>query len=113
LGVFTYSHEENTSAHVLEDDVTDDVKKARQEEIMDLQTHISWELNQTKIGKTFKVLFDRKEGDYFIGRTEFDSPDVDNEVLVKATDTYIRMGDFANVEIEKTDHFDLYGVVVD
>jgi len=113
LGVFTYSHEENTSAHVLEDDISDEVKKARQEEIMDLQTHISWELNQEKIGKTFKVLFDRKEGDYFIGRTEFDSPDVDNEVLVKATDTYIRMGDFANILIEKTDHFDLYGVVVD
>ncbi len=113
LGVFTYSHEENTSAHVLEDDISDEVKKARQEEIMDLQTHISWELNQEKIGKTFKVLFDRKEGDYFIGRTEFDSPDVDNEVLVKATDTYIRMGDFANVLIEKTDHFDLYGVVVE
>jgi len=112
LGVFTYSHEENTSAHVLDDDVSDEVKKARQEEIMDLQTHISWELNQKKIGKTFKVLFDRKEGDYFIGRTEFDSPDVDNEVLVKATATYIRMGDFANVLIEKTDHFDLYGVVV-
>jgi len=113
LGVFTYSHEENTSAHVLEDDISDEVKKARQEEIMDLQTHISWELNQEKIGKTFKVLFDRKEGDYFIGRTEFDSPDVDNEVLVKATDTYIRMGDFTNVFIEKTDHFDLYGVVVE
>ena len=113
LGVFTYSHEENTSAHVLDDDISDEVKKARQEEIMDLQTHISWELNQEKIGKTFKVLFDRKEGDYFIGRTEFDSPDVDNEVLVKANDTYIRMGDFANVLIEKTDHFDLYGVVVD
>ena len=113
LGVFTYSHEENTSAHVLDDDISDEVKKARQEEIMDLQTHISWELNQEKIGKTFKVLFDRKEGDYFIGRTEFDSPDVDNEVLVKATETYIRMGDFANVLIEKTDHFDLYGVVVD
>ncbi len=112
LGVFTYSHEENTSAHVLDDDISDEVKKARQEEIMDLQTHISWELNQEKIGKTFKVLFDRKEGDYFIGRTEFDSPDVDNEVLVKANDTYIRMGDFANVLIEKTDHFDLYGVVV-
>jgi len=112
LGVFTYSHEENTSAHVLDDDISDEVKKARQEEIMDLQTHISWELNQEKIGKTFKVLFDRKEGDYFIGRTEFDSPDVDNEVLVKATETYIRMGDFANVLIEKTDHFDLYGVVV-
>ncbi|MDB9809261.1 30S ribosomal protein S12 methylthiotransferase RimO [Flavobacteriales bacterium] len=113
LGVFTYSHEENTSAHVLDDDISDEVKKARQEEIMDLQTHISWELNQEKIGKTFKVLFDRKEGDYFIGRTEFDSPDVDNEVLVKANDTYIRMGDFANVLIEKIDHFDLYGVVVD
>ena len=112
LGVFTYSHEENTSAHVLDDDISDEVKKARQEEIMDLQTHISWELNQEKIGKTFKVLFDRKEGDYFIGRTEFDSPDVDNEVLVKANNTYIRMGDFANVLIEKTDHFDLYGVVV-
>ena len=111
--MFTYSHEENTSAHVLDDDISDEVKKARQEEIMDLQTHISWELNQEKIGKTFKVLFDRKEGDYFIGRTEFDSPDVDNEVLVKANDTYIRMGDFANVLIEKTDHFDLYGVVVD
>jgi ribosomal protein S12 methylthiotransferase len=113
LGVFTYSHEENTSAHVLDDDISDEIKKARQEEIMDLQTHISWELNQKKTGNTFKVLFDRKEGDYFIGRTEFDSPDVDNEVLVKATDTYIRMGDFANVLVEKTDHFDLYGVVVD
>jgi len=113
LGVFTYSHEENTSAYVLEDDVPDEVKKARQEEIMDLQTHISWELNQKKIGKTFKVLFDRKEGDYFIGRTEFDSPDVDNEVLVKANETYIRMGDFANIKIKKTDHFDLYGVVVE
>ena len=112
LGVFTYSHEENTSAHVLDDDISDEVKKARQEEIMDLQTHISWDLNQKKIGKTFKVLFDRREGDYFVGRTEFDSPDVDNEVLVKATETYIRMGDFANVLIEKTDHFDLYGVVV-
>ena len=113
LGVFTYSHEENTSAHVLEDDVLDEVKKVRQEAIMDLQTHISWRLNQKKIDKTFKVLFDRKEGDYFIGRTEFDSPDVDNEVLVKANDTYIRMGDFANIKIEKTDHFDLYGVVVE
>jgi len=113
LGVFTYSHEENTSAHVLEDDIPENIKKARQEEIMDLQMHISWELNQEKIGKIFKVLFDRKEGGYFIGRTEFDSPDVDNEVLVKATDSYVRMGDFANVLIEKTDHFDLYGVVVD
>ena len=109
LGVFTYSHEENTSAFNLVDDVPEKIKKMRLEEIMDLQTHISWELNQKKIGKTYKVLFDRKEGDYFIGRTEFDSPDVDNEVLVKAKDTYVRIGDFANVIIEKVDHFDLYG----
>jgi ribosomal protein S12 methylthiotransferase len=88
-------------------------KKERADEIMDLQTHISWELNQEKIGKTFKVLFDRKEGNYFIGRTEFDSPDVDNEVLVRADNNYIRIGSFANIKIEKTDHFDLYGVVVD
>ena len=111
LGVFTYSHEENTSAFDLKDDIPEQTKKARAEEIMDLQMHISWGLNQQKIGKTFKVLFDRKEGNYFIGRTEFDSPDVDNEVLVKADDTYIRMGDFANILITKTDHFDLYGVV--
>jgi len=109
LGVFTYSHEENTSAFNLVDDVPDKIKKMRLEEIMDLQTIISWELNQKKIGKTYKVLFDRKEGDYFIGRTEFDSPDVDNEVLVKAKDTYVRIGDFAHVIIEKADHFDLYG----
>jgi ribosomal protein S12 methylthiotransferase len=109
LGVFTYSHEENTSAFNLVDDVPDKIKKMRLEEIMDLQTVISWELNQKKIGKTYKVLFDRKEGDYFIGRTEFDSPDVDNEVLVKAKDTYVRIGDFAHVIIEKADHFDLYG----
>lgn len=113
LGVFKYSHEENTSAYNLKDDVPERVKQQRAEEIMDLQTHISWQLNQEKIGKTFKVLFDRKEGDYFIGRTEFDSPDVDNEVLVRAEGNYIRVGDFQNIKIEKTDHFDLYGVVVD
>ena len=110
LGVFTYSHEEDTSAYELEDNVSDKIKKARAEEIMNLQTHISWELNQEKIGKTFKVLFDRIEGGYFIGRTEFDSPHVDNEVLVRASENYIRIGNFANVRIEKTDHFDLYGV---
>ena len=113
LGVFTYSHEENTAAFDLVDDVPNEIKKARAEEIMDLQTHISWELNQEKVGKTFKVLFDRKEGDYFIGRTEFDSPDVDNEVLVKVTDSYIRMGGFSKIKINKTDHFDLYGDVVE
>ena len=78
---------------------------------MNLQTHISWELNQKKIGKIYKVLFDRKEGSYFIGRTEFDSPDVDNEVLVKAKDTNIEIGDFTNIKIYKADHFDLYGRV--
>jgi ribosomal protein S12 methylthiotransferase len=112
LGVFIYSHEDNTSAYDLEDDVPEKIKKARAEEIMDLQAHISWKLNQEKIGKTFKVLFDRKEGNYFIGRTEFDSPDVDNEVLVRANETDIRIGDFANIKIEKTDHFDLYGIII-
>ena len=112
LGVFAYSHEENTSAFFLEDDITDDIKKARVEEIMDIQTHISWQLNQDKIGNTYKVIFDRKEGDYFIGRTEFDSPDVDNEVLVEAKDNYIRIGEFVNVQVINADHFDLYGVVV-
>ena len=113
LGVFKYSHEENTAAYDLEDNVSEKIKKERLEEIMNIQSHISLELNQKKVGKTFKVLFDRKEGDYFIGRTEFDSPDVDNEVLVRAEGTYIRIGDFANIKIEKTDHFDLYGLVVD
>ena len=111
LGVFTYSHEEGTAAYNLEDDIPKDLKKVRAEKIMNLQTHISWELNQKKIGKIYKVLFDRKEGSYFIGRTEFDSPDVDNEVLVKAKDTNIEIGDFTNIKIYKADHFDLYGRV--
>jgi len=113
LGVFTYSHEENTHAHLLEDDVTEEVKHQRAEEIMELQSDISFRLNQEKVGQTFKVLFDRKEGEYFIGRTEFDSPDVDNEVLVKASDVYVRMGDFAQVKITHADHYDLYGVIAE
>ena len=113
LGVFTYSHEENTHAHLLEDDVPEEVKHQRAEEIMELQSDISYRLNQEKVGKTFKVLFDRKEGEYFIGRTEFDSPDVDNEVLVKASDVYVRMGDFAKVKITHADHYDLYGVIAE
>ncbi|MEE2931402.1 MAG: 30S ribosomal protein S12 methylthiotransferase RimO [Bacteroidota bacterium] len=113
LGVFTYSHEENTSAFDLSDDVPEDIKHSRAKEIMSLQKDISLSLNKSKIGKTFKVLFDRKEGEYFIGRTEFDSPDVDNEVLVQAENTYIRIGDFYNILIQKVDHFDLYGMVVD
>lgn len=114
LGIFAYSHEENTHAYNLEDDVPADVKKQRCEEIMDVQAGISYELNQKRIGETYKVLFDRIEGDYFIGRTEFDSPEVDNEVLVKKDEnTYVRIGDFANVKVTKADHFDIFGELVD
>ena len=113
LGVFTYSHEENTHAFSLKDDVSEKTKKDRADKIMELQSGISYELNQEKIGKTFKVLFDRVEGDYFIGRTEFDSPEVDNEVLVKKEgDVFVRIGDFVHVEITSADHYDLYGVLV-
>lgn len=113
LGVFPYSHEENTHAFNFDDDVPAEVKHERAEEIMDLQSGISHALNQEKIGKTFKVLFDRVEGDYFIGRTEFDSPDVDNEVLVKKEkETFVRLGDFAMVKITSADHYDLYGELV-
>lgn len=112
LGIFTYSHEENTHAYEFEDDVPDSVKKERADAIMELQSGISYELNQQKVGKTFKVLFDRVEGDYFIGRTEFDSPEVDNEVLVKKSEHFVRIGDFAHVKITSADHYDLYGNVV-
>lgn len=112
LGVFTYSHEENTHAHLLVDDVPEEVKHQRAEDIMELQSQISFDNNQEKIGKTFKVLFDRKEGEYFIGRTEFDSPDVDNEVLIKAENTYVRIGDFSQVKIISADHYDLYGEII-
>lgn len=109
LGIFTYSHEDNTHAFQFEDNVSAKTKKKRADEIMELQSGISYELNQAKIGKTFKTLFDRVEGDYYIGRTEFDSPEVDNEVLVKKSEGYIRLGDFANVKISSADHYDLYG----
>lgn len=113
LGIFTYSHEENTHAHLLKDDVKEKVKKQRADAVMKIQQEISFGLNQDKIGQTFKTLIDRKEGEYFIGRTEFDSPDVDNEVLVKADkDTYLRQGDFANIKINDANDFDLYGDVV-
>jgi len=112
LGVFQYSHEENTHAYDFDDDVSAETKNQRAEDIMELQSGISYDLNQDKIGKTFKVLFDRIEGDYFIGRTEYDSPDVDNEVLVKKDDnTYLSIGDFANIKITSADHYDLYGEV--
>ncbi len=112
LGCFTYSHEENTHAFNLEDDVPEDVKMDRANEIMAIQSQISWELNQQKIGKEFRVLIDRKEGSYFVGRTEFDSPDVDNEVLVNAEEGYLRTGEFFNVKITAAEDFDLYGEVV-
>jgi len=114
LGVFTYSHEENTHAYNYDDDVPENIKRERADEIMELQSGISYTLNQSKIGTIQNVLFDRVEGDYFIGRTEFDSPEVDNEVLVKkSVDTYLRIGDFAKIQITSADHYDLFGVVVD
>jgi ribosomal protein S12 methylthiotransferase len=112
LGIFAYSHEENTHAFNFDDDVPAKIKKERADAIMDLQSGISYDLNQLKIGKEFKVLFDRVEGDYFIGRTEFDSPEVDNEVLVKKSEGFVRLGDFSKVLIEKADHYDLYGKLI-
>jgi ribosomal protein S12 methylthiotransferase len=111
LGIFTYSHEENTHAYLLTDDVSAKLKKKRADEIMELQSGISYELNQLKVGKEFKVLFDRVEGDYFIGRTEFDSPEVDNEVLIKKSEAFVRLGDFERILITSADHYDLYGQV--
>ena len=111
LGCFTYSHEENTHAYNLKDDVPDDIKQARANEIMEIQSQISWELNQTKIGRTYKVVIDRKEGKYFVGRTEFDSPDVDNEVLIDASKVYLKIGEFSNVIITDASDFDLYAKV--
>ena len=109
LGCFTYSHEENTTAYDLEDDVPEEVKLARANEIMEIQSQISWELNQEKIGKTLRCLIDRKEGNYFVGRTEYDSPDVDNEVLIDAKKHYVKIGDFVEVKIIDATDYDLYG----
>ncbi|MFK8282827.1 30S ribosomal protein S12 methylthiotransferase RimO [Capnocytophaga cynodegmi] len=108
LGCFTYSHEENTHAYNLVDDVPEEVKIARANEIMEIQSQISWELNQEKIGKTFRCLIDRKEGNYFIGRTEYDSPDVDNEVLIDAKRFYVKTGEFVNVKVIDAADYDLY-----
>ena len=108
LGVFTYSHEENTSAYDLEDDVPAEVKAARAEEIMAIQQEVSMHLNGEKVGKEFKVLIDRKEGNFFIGRTEFDSPDVDNEVLIDAVKHFVRQGDFVQVKVYEASDYDLF-----
>lgn len=109
LGCFTYSHEENTTAYQLEDNVPEEVKLARANEIMEIQSQISWELNQEKVGKTFRCLIDRKEGNHFVGRTEYDSPDVDNEVLIDAKKHYVKIGDFVEVKIIDATDYDLYG----
>jgi ribosomal protein S12 methylthiotransferase len=112
MGCFAYSHEENTHAYLLEDDVPADVKQARANEIMELQSQISWDLNQEKVGQVFKCIIDRKEGTHFVGRTEFDSPDVDNEVLVDASKTYLKTGEFVMIKITEATEFDLYGEAV-
>ena len=110
LGCFTYSHEEDTHAYTMEDNVPEEVKRQRVEDVMALQAGISAELNAAKVGKTFKVLFDRNDAGIFVGRTQFDSPDVDCEVRVKGgADTYVRLGDFADVTIESATEFDLFG----
>ncbi|MDW7692958.1 30S ribosomal protein S12 methylthiotransferase RimO [Flammeovirgaceae bacterium SG7u.111] len=113
LGVFTYSHEENTHSFSMKDDVPEEVKEQRATELMQHQEDISLMHNEMKVGKTFKVLFDRKENNYFIGRTEFDSPEVDNEVMVSAQKHYVRLGDFTNIKIDEASQFDLYGTPVE
>lgn len=112
LGCFTYSHEEKTHAHSLTDDVPEEIKQERADAIMEIQQGISFEKNQEKIGKTFKVLIDKKDGNYFAGRTECDSPEVDNEVLVDAGKQYATVGSFVNVKIDMAEDFDLYGQIV-
>lgn len=110
VGVFTYSHEENTAAYSLNDNVPEKLKEQRKAELMLIQQDISWKKNQTKIGKIFKVLIDRKEGNFFIGRTEHDSPEVDNEVVIESS--HLTIGEFYPVLIEKAEEFDLFGKVV-
>lgn len=112
LGCFTYSHEENTHAHQLEDNVPQEIKQERANEIMKIQSEISWEQNQKKVGKIYRCVIDRKQGEHFVGRTEIDSPDVDNEVLIDAKKYYLKLGDFTDVEITDATDFDLYGIPI-
>src|SRR5688572_6960728 len=107
LGIFNYSHEENTHSHTMKDDVPAEVKQERADAVMELQQNISLEINQQRIGKTLKVIIDRKEGGNFIGRTEYDSPEVDNEVMINAQNDYLRIGDFVNVKVTDATEFDL------
>ena len=112
LGCFTYSHEENTHAHQLKDDVPEELKQQRSNAIMEIQSQISWEHNQSCIGKTYPCLIDRKEGNHYVGRTFMDSPDVDNEVLIDATQNYLKQGEFTEVTIVEASDYDLLGIPV-
>ncbi|MBK8346378.1 MAG: 30S ribosomal protein S12 methylthiotransferase RimO [Saprospiraceae bacterium] len=112
VGVFQYSHEEDTTAFLLEDDIDPELKAERANRIMEIQQSISFDHNQKRIGQKLRVLFDRKEGEYFVGRTEYDSPEVDNEVLVAAKDHFVRLGDFAMVEITDAEEYDLFGKII-
>jgi ribosomal protein S12 methylthiotransferase len=112
LGVFTYSHEENTHAFSMEDSLPEHEKEQRASTIMDIQQEISSEINQLKIGQQFKTIIDRVEGEYYVGRSEHDSPEVDNEVLIKTDSNYARIGDFVQVQITDAVDYDLYGNVV-
>ncbi len=112
LGIFNYSHEDNTHSHSMADDVPDEVKQQRADAVMELQQGISLEINQQRIGQTMKVLIDRKEGGNYVGRTEFDSPEVDNDVIIESKDNYLRIGDFVQVKIHSATEFDVTGTVV-
>jgi ribosomal protein S12 methylthiotransferase len=112
LGCFTYSHEENTHAHQLEDDVPEEVKQERSNAIMEIQSQISWEHNQSCVGQTYRCLIDRKEGNNYVARTFMDSPDVDNEVLIDATQNYLKQGEFIEVLITEASDYDLIGTPV-
>ena len=111
LGIFNYSHEENTHSFSMADDIPGETKQERADAVMALQESISLEINQSRIGKSLKVLVDRKEGGTYVGRTEYDSPEVDNEVIIHAPDTYLRIGDFTNVRITGASEFDLTAVL--
>ncbi len=112
LGIFNYSHEENTHAYSMPDDIPAEIKQERADAVMELQQGISLELNQQRIGKTLKVLIDRKEGGNYVGRSEFDSPEVDNEVIIQAQKDYLRIGDFVQVKVTGATEFDLTGEAV-
>jgi ribosomal protein S12 methylthiotransferase len=112
LGIFNYSHEENTHSHSMPDNVSAEIKQERSDAVMELQQNISLELNQQRVGQTLKVIVDRKEGGNFIGRTEFDSPEVDNEVIIESNNSYLRIGDFVNVKVSAATEFDLTGSVI-